>query len=705
MLHMRSWLAQFDGAADRHHGLSHTELHGPRLALAWALLLILALAYGSVFLLNLCADQESALARVGLSAPWLLAYIVGQELLRMLAGLAVALLIVWIRPRDAAALFTALSLFVAGTTIPSAAEALALGRGADLPLDFVGPFGGVTVLIGFYYLFPDGRLVPGWSWLLLLSWVAWGLVGLWLSGTPIDPATWPPHLQFMRAMAWLGSGLLMQVYRYYRVSGPAQRSQMRWVVVGAAVTYSAAIAFVVVPLLFPALNATAPSLLGYTVAGSALRSFLMLALPASMGLAVLRHRLWGIDPLISRTLLYGALTLSVVGIYVLLVGSLSLILRSAAGPLIALVATGVVAVLFQPLRERLQRAVNRLLYGERDDPYTAIARLGRRLEDSLATDAVLPTLVETIAHSLRLPYVAIALRQSDAMVPVAEYPSPAAATARRLQHLPLSHRGEPVGELIVASRAESEPLAIADQRLLADLARQAGSTIHALRLHQELQDTLADLQQSRERLVSAREEERRRLRRDLHDGVGPTLASLVQRIDRARGLIRQDPALADAALSDLKGLVKTTLADIRGLVYALRPPALDELGLVGALRQHAEAFSSGELEVTVEAPVAGLTLSAAVEVAAYRIALEALTNVSRHAHARCCRISLGLDETDGRRALFLEVLDDGVGLPVGRPAGVGMTAMRERTAELGGSLLVEGRASCGTRVYARLPLS
>ncbi len=230
--------------------------------------------------------------------------------------------------------------------------------------------------------------------------------------------------------------------------------------------------------------------------------------------------------------------------------------------------------------------------------------------------------------------------------------------------LPLVYQGETIGQFILGARAPGEAFSPADRRLLEDLVRQAGVAAHAVRL-------TADLQRSRERLVTTREEERRRLRRDLHDGLGPTLASLAQRIDTARGLVPRDPDAATALLGDLKTQIKATIAEIRRVAYALRPPALEELP----------------------------PLPAAAEVAAYRIVLEALTNVARHAHAQSCRISLSL--ADG---LCLEIIDDGSGLPVDCRAGVGLTAMRERAAELGGVCRIEPGATGGTHVWARLPL-
>ncbi len=202
--------------------------------------------------------------------------------------------------------------------------------------------------------------------------------------------------------------------------------------------------------------------------------------------------------------------------------------------------------------------------------------------------------------------------------------------------------------------------------------------------------------------MTAREEERRRLHRDLHDGVGPTLASLIHRLETARALVARDPDGATVLLGDLKAQVRATIGDIRRLVYALRPPTLDEFGLISAIREHVAHYNTaGELRVVVEALDALPALPAAVEVAAYRIVLEALTNVTRHAHASNCSIRLEIRDA---RELFVEVIDDGAGLLDGTRAGVGMISMRERADELGGECLIAAGPNGGTRVRAWLPL-
>jgi signal transduction histidine kinase len=262
--------------------------------------------------------------------------------------------------------------------------------------------------------------------------------------------------------------------------------------------------------------------------------------------------------------------------------------------------------------------------------------------------------------------------------------------------LPLVHGGEPVGTLVIGARAHSEALGDGDRRLLEDFARHAAAAVSAIALSSEVQ-------RSRERLVTAREEERRRLSGDLHDGLGPTLAGAMLMIEAARGMVARDPAAVEKLLDRVAASLETTVADVRRLVYGLRPPALDQLGLVEAIRQQAAALSAGgeqQIACEVVAPDPMPPLPAAVEVAVFRIAQEALTNVARHAHARNASVRIAVDGT-----LELEIRDDGRGLPDDRHAGVGLISMRERTAELGGSFELGTVPGGGTRLTVQLPLA
>lgn len=426
------------------------------------------------------------------------------------------------------------------------------------------------------------------------------------------------------------------------------------------------------------------------VSGSGVLGLAAMALPVSMTIAILRHRLLDLDTLINRSLVYAVLTAVVVGAYAAVVTALGALLGDSWswGP--SVVATGLIAVAFQPLRERVQRAANRLLYGDRDDPYAVVSRLGEQLERAVDPDAVLPGIVATVEASLQVPYVAVQLRVDDGYQTTADNgrtPVDVAPVA-----YPMTYLDEDVGRLLVAPRSAARPFTAAEDALLRSLARQAGVAARSVRL-------LADLRRSRERIVRGREEERRRLRRDLHDGLGPRLAGLLMQVGAGQVALRRG-ALPPDLLATVDDELRTCVAEVRRVIDDLRPPALDELGLVGAVRRQVEATAAAALDVTIAAEGPLDALPAAVEVAAYRIVAEAVTNCVKHARASTCRVVINADGA----TLRLEVADDGVGFGGPRPDGVGLGSMRERAEELGGALAVEQRPEGGTRVRATLPL-
>ena len=573
-------------------------------------------------------------------------------------------------------------------------------------------------------LFPNGRLPTRrwrpvvWVTVLALAVVMAsralhpGPVEGW--GTEINPLKSGVDPGFLEASLNAGTILLVAavfasvialVGRFRRSRG-VEREQIKWLVYAGMIMV---LGFVVTAFLWygfpgnPLVQELSIALTGGTV--------LVIALAA--GIAIARHNLYDIDLIINRTLVYALLTAVVVVIYALLVGGVGALLQTQSNWIVAIFVTVVVAILFQPLRDRLQRGVNRLLYGQRDEPFEVLSDLGQRLEGTLSPDMVYPTLVETVAQTLKLPYAAIAVQGEDGQptVPVSygkPVPDPIC--------YPLTYQGETIGQLEVAPRTPGESLSEADQRLLRNIAQQAGTAVHAVQL-------TSDLQRSRRQLVTAREEERRRLRRDLHDGLGPSLAALHLQSGVLRRLIKDDPQAAEALVDEFRGDIRVTIDDIRRVVYELRPPALDELGLAAAVRSQAERWngttdrvagwqsgkgeeSGSPLQVVVEAPETLPPLPAAVEVAAYRIIQEGLANVAHHAQAYHCMVRLSLDGDAVASSLLVEVIDDGIGLNGrGRENSLGLLSMRERAEELGGQCAITSPPGGGTRVWAELPVS
>jgi signal transduction histidine kinase len=548
--------------------------------------------------------------------------------------------------------------------------------------------------------FPTGKLLsPRWRVLVIVmvGYLVWEAVAVslrpwpWLAhgieGTrPLNgiPGSEPffDVIQNVVTSLMLPMVLLIpinMVLRYRRSQG-VERIQMKWPLLAIVVLLLTMLIFWALPDL-SAFDAE----LGYPIVWSVLMLF-----PISISIAILRHRLFDIDILINRTLVYGSLTALIVAMYLVIVGGLGTIFQTQASALGGLVAAGIIALLLQPLRVRLQRGVNRLLYGERDDPAIVLTRLAQQMETTDTPADILPNLVQTIARTLKIPHVAIWLpNDENQFEPVAVW----GESPGHVEMIPLTYQNETIGRLVVAPRGPRESFNRNEQQLLNTIAALTANTVQAVQLSGELR-------RSRRRIVSAREDERRRLRRDLHDGLGPQLASQTLGLEAVAQLMPSNPEKAQALLNSLKIQAQEAMLDVRRLVYDLRPPALDDLGLVGALQQSVSRYATGALRFEFDMPQTLPELPAAVETAAYRIALEAMINVVRHAGATLCTVRLSCRDAH----LMVEIRDNGRGLSQDHPSGVGLQAMKERATELNGQFLLELLPDGGTLVGARLPL-
>ena len=542
-------------------------------------------------------------------------------------------------------------------------------------------------------VFPDGRLLSRRWRAALWAAAAFALLstagnafvpesmGGWFGDRPNPYAVQGPlfgvilHVGEACGLAAAGAVVAGVALRWHR-AGHVVRQQLKWFLATVPFLFASAVVVQVFPDAL---------MLGLVVAAAA-----SLLTAVAIGLAVLRYRLYEIDVLISRAVVYGLLSAALAGLYLAVVAAAGGLSGAGRGLSAPVLATVIAAAVLLPVRGRLQRRVDRLFFGDRGAPYAAMARLGRQVEEATTAEPVLSSVVTVVAGSLRLPYAAVELRIGDGWVPSAAW----GQAPPQVVAFPLTFQRETVGRLLAGQRTAGERLSQDDERLLANLARQVAPAAHAVALRQALDA-------SRAGLVTAREEERRRLRRDLHDGVGPTLAGLTLGLDTARAMSAGRRELEDL-LGRLKAESQRAVTDIRRIIYGLRPPALDELGLAGALREEVARLErqAPGLSITLHLPAQGLDgLPAAVEVAAYRIITEAVTNVLRHSRAHCCEISVRSGQY-----LRLEICDDGAGMPEGWRSGVGITAMRERVAELGGELAVEPGRSRGTRITARLPI-
>jgi two-component system, NarL family, sensor kinase len=537
-------------------------------------------------------------------------------------------------------------------------------------------------------LFPDGRLPgPRWRWLIwaiaaeavLFELMATSPGSMKFGSRVVTPYLALPGYHRLAAVwaatnvAWaaiLALVLASLVVRYRR-GGDVERRQLLWLVLA-----------VMVVLVYAGVA------WGIFNAGPVLGLLVIPLIPAAVTIAILRYQLLDIRLVLSRTLVYGVLTAAAAGVYAGLVALLDVLVRSRVSLGSAIAASIVVAIGFNPARVRLQRLIDRALYGDRRDPVRAVSLVGERLAGTGAIG--LPGVMEALCDSLRLPFAAV----RHGPVQVAAY----GKAPELLHNTGLSYDGIRIGELIVGLRAGQQRLNSQDIAVLRLLAGPLALALHATALS-------AALQESRVGIVAAREEERRRLRRDLHDGLGPVLTGIAFKADAARNTLPADPARASELLGQLRADTTAAIGDIRRLVFGLRPPALDDLGLIGSLRQQsarlAQRPDGSSVAVRLDAPQDMPPLPAAVEVAAYRIVTEAMTNAARHAGATSIKIRLALSD-DGR--LSVEVSDDGTGPPSFWKAGFGLISMRERAVELGGSCEAGPAPDGGGRVTASLPL-
>jgi signal transduction histidine kinase len=664
---------------------------------------------GAGFSLQVLAQSQFGSFSIAVQAPFYL--LVG-------VWVAIGALIVWHHPENRIGWLlslvmplVALDLVAFGfVTYEATTDATSLlGAAALVWLKVTGmPFGMLIFAITLL-LFPNVRfLSPRWrlaAWVAVVSFLAYSplkalepgplilvpylLVPDASSPLAVSEARWAllrplMELALLSLTLAMVAGLVSLLVRFRRTYGE-ERQQIKWLIAPAFLFLLG------VPVLVYGEYASSQAIFAL---GSGMHMLAVTGLMVGMAIAIFKYRLYDIDIIINRTLVYGVLTVSVVVIYVLIVGGMGVLFRSGGNLILALLATGVVAVLSQPLRERVQRAVNRLMYGERDDPATVFARLGELLEASASPQETLPGLVRTIAQTLKLTYTAIELGKEGDREIAAAYGKPSG----EIERFALVYQLEEVGSLVVAPRSRGEELTQADRRLIENIARQAGAVAQAVRLTNELQ-------RSRLRLVTAREEERRRLRRDLHDELGPQLASQALIIEALEKRLHKDPTSAARLLEELKKQSRRAMQDIRQIVYGLRPPALDQLGLVGAVKEALAAHQRSGVSFHLQAKEKMPSLPAAVEVAIYHIIQEAATNVIRHARAKDCMVRIDYKDLEEDAEVRLTVEDDGLGLQEDSRNGVGLHSMRERADELGGIFKIVLKPDGGTQISVLFPIT
>jgi signal transduction histidine kinase len=567
--------------------------------------------------------------------------------------------------------------------------------------------GAVVLLVFSPLLFPDGHL-PSRRW-RLVAWLAGvatvvSTAFVAVEGWPLRGAQLlyenepPPSLAHSYRLAVAIEELVFTfivfplafaaaaslVLRLRRSRGD-EREQIRWFAFGAFVMVVGLVASI------PGLpgGATA-SIIGFS------------ALPIAATIAILKYRLHDIDVVINKTVVYGVLAAVFTIVYVAIVVGIGTLVGSRSSRPLTPLAAVVMAVVFQPVRDRARRFANRLVYGKRATPYEVLSAFSARVGDAYDAEDILPQMVRTIADGTGADRAEVWLRLGGELRPAASWPPDAASVAPLSligeelpafpgseRAFPVRHQGELLGALVVAV-PPNEPLTPAGEKLIGDLASQAGLVLRNVRLIEELRA-------SRQRLVAAQDQERRRLERNLHDGAQQQLVALGIQLGLAGKLAAKESPAVTSLLEKLRTQAGEALDDLRDLARGIYPPLLADQGLAVALSAQARKAS---IQVDVENDGIGRYPQEA-EAAVYFCCLEALQNVAKYAGATKARLSLRADDAD----LAFSVADDGIGFdPESTPMGSGLQNMADRLAALGGSLIVHSRPGQGTTVTGRLPV-
>ena len=562
-------------------------------------------------------------------------------------------------------------------------------------------FAPITLLL---LLFPDGRLVSS-RWRPILWLAVIGDLGIAVT-TAFDPDSTTTDSRFLTsnpfgsdalarllhlvgpvtwslALAGLLAAPVAIVIRLRRSSGD-ERRQIAWLAFAggiAVLTFVGAIAV--------------GAVLGFdqSSTGQKITEFCIIAsltlIPLSAGVAILKYRLYDIDVVINRTVVYGLLAAIATLIYVAIVVGIGTAVGSGGNAFLSAVAAAVVALVFQPARRWAQRLANRLVYGERATPYEVLSGFSGRLAETYSVDDVLPRIARVLGEGLGAERVAILLRTGTRLVPVASWPDAEQAARPELRSFEVRHQGEPLGAIEVTMPA-NEPINVAQEKLVEDVAAQAGLVLRNATL-------IADLRDSRRRIVTAQDERARKLERNIHDGAQQQLVALAVKVGLVERVVQADTQKAVALLGEVKNEANDALENLRDLARGIYPPLLADQGLAAALSAQARKVP---IPVGVEPDGIG-RYPEEMEAAVYFSCLEALQNVTKYAEAS--KATVRLAQSNG--TLSFEVTDDGRGFdPAVVGHGTGLQGIADRLASLGGELDVRSAPGEGTAVSGSLPV-
>jgi signal transduction histidine kinase len=563
---------------------------------------------------------------------------------------------------------------------------------------------GLFLGIFLFLLFPDGRPAsPRWNLLLKLGALGYVLANASFVLTPGELDARPVILRnplgvegpghvivnifgligFPLIIATFIGGIVSLILRYRRSQG-VERQQLKWFAFAGAIVGAVFLLTGLWDLIIPEWVARVTDALPFLV------------VPVAIGVAILKYRLYDIDLVINKTLVYGSLAGFITAVYVGVVVGIGTLFGRGDEPNLGLsiLATAVVAVAFQPVRERVQHLANRLVYGKRATPYEVLSEFSHRMASTYAAEEILPRMARILAEGTGAAQARVWLRVAGELTPAASWPEDAGNGQAPDPHqadllVEVTHQGEDLGALSI-SKAPGDRLSPAEDKLARDLASQAGLVLRNVRL-------IEDLKASRVRLVQAQDQERRRIERNIHDGAQQQLVALNVKLGLTRAIAPKDPVKAEQLLAQLQEETNQALSDLRDLARGIYPPLLADQGLKAALEAQAR---KSPLTVTVEGDSIG-RYPQEVEAAVYFCVLEALQNVAKYAGAAKATVRLFVGDGD----LGFKVSDDGTGFdPDKTPRGSGLTNMADRLAALGGGLDVESAPGVGTAVHGRLPM-
>jgi len=598
------------------------------------------------------------------------------------------------------------------------------GPGSDGWLLWVNAVGSVNsmlmtaVAVLLFATYPDGEVERGWQRVVVKAlWVLPMLPVLWLLSNPAVPLdtylaasaptapTMLPSPLFAPALAPLGPGLLVLndpvligvgaigvlFYRFLTAPGE-QRRRMRML----TYTLVAGLPLLIASVALRALGVPDDAVVIDVV--NTLYIPFLLAIPVSIVVGVLRYRLYDIDIIVRRSMVYGALTFGIALIYIAVAVAPGLALRNQIPVQLAVLLTILAAIAFQPLRRRLESVADRWVFGERVNRYRLLTEFGTGLEHTVAVPELLPRLADTVRRGLGAPWVRVTVTGVDATCSGAPNGEPGLAVPLQDPVGDVREHPEPLGMIECGARPDDN-YDDQDRELLTTLAGQAAAAIVNVRLSAELADRLAELDRSRARIVTAADAERRRIERDIHDGVQQQVVALMMKVRLARNQVGRGDRDADDAFAELGRDVKDMLTDLRELAHGIRPPVLSDGGLVAAVEARTARLPF-PVHLVAQGDLRERRFGDDVEGAAYFVVCEALTNVAKHAGGTDTEVGL----TDGNGELSVVVTDHGTGFVAEGRNGTGLTNLRDRVEALGGRLVVESAPGHGTSVSAHLPV-